>query len=275
MAKKCAFNKIYIIESLEEHEYKTGTILYNDLIRWRCEQLESGSELLLITTKSEFNNAFIQIRKETQQQDVLPLIHFEVHGSTEGLILASNELVPWYELAEFLRSINITTRNKLFVSLATCFGAYIYSEIKTHNKAPFFGFIGPWGEITDKDAAVSYYEFYDELLTSLDFTKAVEKINTSNKLPYRYHFYNSEEIFEKVYKKYEAENYSPENFEKRIIHLMAESLSNIAIRQNITLPELRLFFTTKLIEDKDKYEKQYKDNFLMIRDLSERDPMEL
>ena len=122
------FNRIYVIESLPVGEEKTGTELHNDLLRWQELRYEGFTSVLVEPrNKSDWNTMMSNILNDTENGGVLPIIHFEIHGSTnkDGLVLASHELVTWSEMRDVLEKINIASRMNLFVTLAVCHGAYL------------------------------------------------------------------------------------------------------------------------------------------------------
>ena len=194
-----------------------------------------------------------------------PFIHLEIHGSSnkDGLVLNSGQLVTWLELANRLREINILTANNLTVSLATCHGAYIYREMSLIERAPFWGFVAPWDEIDEDDVEVSFNSFFDTLLDTLDFGEAVSRLNSSNNLPYRYHFYNSEAVFDRIWTKYEQESYSPEKFKKRVLDMMSQALTDYNVRTTMTIPQIKHFIESTLVNEKDLFKKKYRESFLI------------
>lgn len=266
MKKHLSFNKIYVVESLSSTETKTGENLYNDLLRWKAEQPDKPeSELIKVSNRKEFFDCIENIKKEFNSDGKLPFIHLEMHGSTSknGLILNSGQLITWLELTNRFREINILINHNLFVSLATCFGAYIYSEIKPTDKAPFWGFVAPWGEVESGDVEVSFNSFFDTLLTTFNFNDAVKNLNETNNLPYRYHFYNAEVVFDKAFQKYEDENYNPDNFQKRVLNLIYKALEDYNVRTKLTIPQIRQYIENKLINKKEEYKEQMRRTFLM------------
>ena len=266
MNKQFSFNKIYVIESLSSSEPLTGVNLFNDLLKWKSQEIKKlQTQLIQVNSRNEFFDCIETIKNEVVNASRLPLLHFEIHGSTkkDGLVLNSGQLITWLELANRFREINILINHNLVVSFATCYGAHLYREIRPTDKAPFWGFVAPWEEVGVGDVEVSFNSFFDTLLSTLNFNEAVNKLNETNNLPYRYHFYNAEEVFEKIYDTYETVNYSPDNYNKRILGLMSKALSNINVRQTMTIPEVRRFFEDKLINAKEEYRKQYRKIFLM------------
>lgn len=260
------FNKIYVVESLSTNETRTGENLYNDLLRWKVEQNEHlESQLLQVDNRNDFFSSLETIKNEITDDGKLPFIHLEIHGSIDknGLVLNSGKLVTWLELANRFREINLLTNHNLVVSLATCFGAYIYREMRLTDTAPFWGFVAPWEEVETGDVEISFNSFFDTLLNLFDFNKAIKSLNESNQLPYRYHFYNAEEVFDRVFSKYEGDSYSPENYRKRVHDLMSQALADYNVRNTMTIHEVRQFIEDQLNNEKDNFRIEYKKRFLM------------
>lgn len=194
------FNKVYIIQSLFENDKKTGTNLYNDLLRWHEYQLKPfSSELIDVYDKKSFKESLDLIKRNIEQEKQIPYIHFEIHGNREGFVISSNENISWNELADKLREINILIKNNLFISLATCYGAYIFNALTPFDKVPFYAYIGPDGEIFENDIEVCFNSYFEILLREFDFRPALEALNKeNNNKDVFYDYKSSEDIFELI-----------------------------------------------------------------------------
>jgi hypothetical protein len=150
MSFEISFNCIYVIQSLPDHETQTGSLLYQDInIRtFRYEHLKA--KLINITSKKELQQALYDLNEAFFFQGLVPYLHFEIHGSKEGLVLKNGELVEWESLRPLLSTINYNIKNNLFVSLATCYGAYLFSAVEMTERIPFCGFVGPAHEFWEK-----------------------------------------------------------------------------------------------------------------------------
>ena len=122
---------------------KTGKEICEGTLKFQCLRENSPSfEYVQINSKKQLFEKFLSIEKSIIEFKYLPYLHFEIHGSDDksGLFLNSNELLEWNELYESLQSINIRCKNNLFISLATCYGAYM---IRAYNNptepCPFYG----------------------------------------------------------------------------------------------------------------------------------------
>lgn len=254
---------MYIIESLKSNETKSGELLYNDLIRWRKIQIDGfDAELVQIQTKQEFFDILERIRKECNLNGVYPIIHFEIHGSQDGLGMASNEMVLWKELYDYLVRINLSIGNNLFMTLAVCQGAYMMQLIKVDNHAPFWGFVGSFDVIYVPDLMARYNEFYDEFLDSKDLNKAIERLHNANPgVPSQYRFINSEMTFISLQKKYFDEKFTEKAIKER---------ANDGLEQTGTIlfhrgqkRELARKFKKRLINSKKTYFEMHKKIFFM------------
>jgi hypothetical protein len=264
---KLDFNKIYVIESLSANETKTGTNLENDIIRRRLWNHDGiTSKLYEINSKSEFYSLLSNIESEVLKDNVIPYLHFEIHGNPDGFLLNSDEQINWYEFRPRLTQINFLSRNKLWISLATCYGAYLYSTYSIVSKAPFYGYVGAWSEINIQDLSVSYERFFEKLLQEFNIEKAVKALNLSNpNLPVEYKLYNSQDVFNKTYDAYEKDKYSPKGFKERLDTIVRQGLSDPR-NKNLKLTEefIRDFAKKTLLGEKERFRKYYYDQFMMI-----------
>jgi hypothetical protein len=178
------FNKIIVIQSLKLKTQvdNTGEHLYNDIIKIRAFQNEKefGSAFYSINCKEDLEDLFKDILEAVKMRELVPVIHFEIHGSEEGLHLKNTEFVPWSAIVDFLSEINSVTKNNLLVTFATCFSSYILNYIDINKKCPFWSFVSTHTPIRNEDIAISYTQFYDILLTDRNFDKAVEALNQHN-----------------------------------------------------------------------------------------------
>jgi hypothetical protein len=266
--KEILFNKIYVIESLFPDDKKTGTLLYNDLLKIKTFQIpQLKSELFNPNTKKELIECFEKIKKEIVELDTYPFIHLELHGSNnkDGLALNSYELITWNELAEYFRAINQLCYHNLFVSLATCYGAYIFEEIKPWEPAPFWGYVGTYIKVHEDDIEVSFYSFFDTLLDTLDFNISVKSLNESNNiLEYRYVFYNAEAVFELICETYERISSEPDNIKRRAIELTKITAEKLGVTDPEIIKQEEIKMENLIINSKEYYYQKHKSIFLNL-----------
>lgn len=173
------FNKIYIIESLPDGDQKTGTQLYEDLLKYKQDEFsEFSAELCTPEDKSQFQFLLEHIKDECGAGGVYPILHFEIHGSAnkDGLVLKSGELFSWEQLRESLIIINTLSKMNLFISLAVCHGAHLLKMYKCTDRAFCAGVLGSFEEIYVNDLQLRFNEFYKELFTTFDINRAYDAL---------------------------------------------------------------------------------------------------
>jgi hypothetical protein len=181
-------NKFYFIVS--DTDEKNAKDLYQFVERC-CDQQNLSSALKLSTkylpvnSKEEFNQAISLIEKEAGN-GIMPYIHIETHGYKGGIELKSGAQITWQELLYGFTKINITCRNNLFVSIASCWaGTFTDVLSKKLNKlhearSPVYGFIGPTNDIPIGNLE-SFTNYFNILLREKDFTKAYDYLINDTK----------------------------------------------------------------------------------------------
>ncbi len=199
------FTKIIVIQSLPDNERKTGTEIHNDTISRRAwVDPNLSTELIDINRRNELFKLLERINKEAAEFDAIPFIHFETHGTEKGISLKSGQEVLWKEIIPKLREININSGNNLFVSISSCWGGNIQFEIEIIKPCPFRGFIGPMDKIYPDELLETFTNFFNELLLTDDFEKAINQLNINNNSRVEFHHLNSESYFEIVLKLHKA-----------------------------------------------------------------------
>lgn len=275
--KKLDFNKIYVIESLRVKDTKTGQFLFNDVIKRRLEQkgLNNNCELLMPTSRETFFESLEHIRKETIFKLVNPIIHFELHGSKEGIQVSNNDIITWDEIQFRLTELNFITKCNLFITMATCYGGYIYSVIKPNLRCPFWGFVGPFETVYGDEVLENYGAFYDEFIQSLDFNKAVIALNNSNlngKSTFK--FYNTEYAFKIAYENYEKKYFTEEIVEKRLNAGLTEAKKHDELK-NWSDDAIKKSLKFLMVDSKDLLKENMMSNFFMWDIFPENKPKKI
>ena len=219
MLRNFVFNKVFVIESLENNERKTGKELYNDILKWK--PLQSGMvftcEFIDLNCRNDFFDFFNKIQNDAYL-GLKPIFHFEIHGLKDksGLSLKNGEIIHYKELAIALSTVNQIIGNNLFLTLSVCHGAYLLGNVQIDKPAPFIGFVGSFDLIYNSDSLMRYTEFYDAFLMSFDLGKAIQRFLNANTLnPNTFNLIDTEETFKSVYKKYLLENTTKDGIKKR------------------------------------------------------------
>lgn len=237
------FNQIIIIESLNPNERKTGKELYNDIVSripYKIQILKTAFHH--VGSKEEFLHVFTELDRSTANNDC-PFLHFEIHGSKEGFYLHSGALITWTEVTHELRKLNIKTRNNLMVSLATCYGAWIYSSILPSQRAPFWGFIGQWDKILNSDSLVSFTQFFEYVMNckdiqQIDLLKAVTALNAFN-TGSPFSLIVAEEVFNRVLDEHEIGIKRSGALTRRVDEIFKKTVKNNVARNKFSRKGLK------------------------------------
>lgn len=263
--KKLDFNKIYVIESLRPKDKKTGQFLFNDVIKRWLEQkgLNDNCELLIPTSKETFFDCLEHIRKETIVKLVNPVIHFELHGSEKGIQVSNDDIITWDEIQFRLTELNFITKCNLFITMATCYGGYIYSVIKPNLRSPFWGFVGPFETVYGDEVLENYSAFYDEFIQTLNINNAVKALNNSKlNEKSKFKFYNTEFAFTVAYENYEKKYLTEEIVEKRLNEGLIEAKKSDELKNwsDVAIKKALKFL---MVDSKDLLKENMMTNFFM------------
>jgi len=259
------FNKIYVIQSLNEQEDElTGTQLYDEILQYFKDRYpEKDAQLINVDNRNQFFSALDHIRSECINQDVKPIIHFEIHGmeNAKGFDLNDGQ-VEWSEIYEKLIEINEASSWNLLLTMAVCYGLFSMILMKPTGKAPFSGVLGSFNEIYDKDLYIRYNAFYQALLNGLSVEDSLLDLTTANsELPNDFKLIDAEQTFKKVYQHYLNTEFTDQKIRSRfIVGLNANGISSDDPQANEH--NFNLFRTELLASRQNKFEK-HKATFFM------------
>ncbi|WNB17551.1 hypothetical protein [Marivirga arenosa] len=205
-------NTIYVIESLPKDERQTGAELYNDIIKRYAEFSQRDLKLITyhikLSSKDELLNLLDHLKSTIPNMNLGLLIHIESHGSEDGIHLANGDMVSWSELQEPLYTINYEADNKLYISMANCYGRFLYKTIDTAKKAPFCAFLSTSKKISPSEIGEYFDPFFDQLIKLRDFILAYKaRENFESKFYYK----DVEMIFDEALIKWDEDiNSNPE-----------------------------------------------------------------
>jgi len=173
--------RIYIIESLADSDLKTGSNLFNDLLKYlEYKDSLNDSELIKVKTKTDFLSAFNIIERNIKEESIFPIIHIEAHGNEKSIVLEKGEIL-WSDLYDELIKINVLLSNRLILVLAMCNGGWITSCFNPEKRAPFRYLLSSANVVYEKELQNALVEFYSTFFFSEYPTLCLENLNNEIK----------------------------------------------------------------------------------------------
>ena len=233
---KAEFNKIWVIESLPKGDLKTGRNLFDSQLR----KATFDHPKLNISYKDPENKqnslkVLENIRDEAKDYGNYPIIHFECHGTPDGLATTNGEQIGWYELRKILIEINYACRLNHVIVLAACNGAHMIKVATMLDRAPFCAIIGSEDEVKASDAEKDFGVFYTEYFKNLDANTAISALNQEGAgINRRYQFYYAVGLFIEKYKIYHKDYCSGKGLRQRKEELLTQKLIDPILSSDIT-----------------------------------------
>jgi hypothetical protein len=263
--KPLEFSHIFVIESLRPEDELTGTRLFNRAIYPGMLEkgLENNCDHFKVATKQDFFNSLSDIKEKIISDEVYPIIHLEMHGSKNGLQVTSFERITWLELQPILIELNVLCKNNLFLTMATCYGGYIYNAISPRYQSPFWGFVGPFEKVQEDEILADFTNFYYEFLNTLNLNAAETALHRQNyPNASKFRFQNIEFAFKKVYENYETKHLTPERVEERLTQL-EEEFRKTGEYEEWTSENIRDFARNVIVGQNDEIKHKMMTRFFM------------
>ncbi len=164
---------IIVIQSLSDTDKKTGEELYNDIIKRKIDYIQP---VIIKMTHKFYNilskNNFIELLNEiiiiSELMTGGVLIHLEMHGASDksSLVFADNTNIEWEEIVDLFREINIITKNNLYITMATCYGRYLFEGVKLQKKSPYSGYISASKSVYESEILEDFSILFESLIIS-------------------------------------------------------------------------------------------------------------
>jgi hypothetical protein len=175
------FNGIVILDAVPEGELNTARRLKEDLKDISC-YVANGLQVryVRIDTTYALRVGISEILDEIKNNGLNPWLHLDGHGLSDqsGFQLSGGTACSWVQLKELITPLNIALGLNLVLILSTCFGGSFASAIRTVDRAPVLGLIGPTREVTIGEIERAFPAFYRTFFESLSLKKAIDALNT-------------------------------------------------------------------------------------------------
>ena len=182
----------------------------------------------------------------------------------DGLVLKNGELVAWKTLRPSFATLNYNVENNLFISLATCYGAYIFKAVDLLDRIPFAEFIGPVEEIPAGEIEVDWTEYFNILLSKKSFFDAIIGLN-GFQTNFRYAFFTAEQIFDRYSKVYLSAFSSRKERREKVMSLHRRVKEFPGLKEQYTAHQLNDIFKLYVTNQKQVIER-IKDYFMLRSD---------
>lgn len=172
---------IVVIQSLNPNDYKTGEILYQDVLKYKkYHKTESFSSFYDVNSPKEFYLTVQIIEKSLSAGDILSL-QIETHGCDEGIGFSNGEILKWNDFYDIIRPLNIKTGHLLFVVMAMCKSISMISAIDPEKRAPYRAFVCTTRVVSSDEIYRGFLAFYDNYFNLLDISHALTALQNEVK----------------------------------------------------------------------------------------------
>lgn len=195
---------IVVFQSLPANDQQTGQDLYDDCIKRRIDYMQENEQKMThsfydIQNKEQLIELFKYYETNAEYMADGLLFHFEMHGDqNDGLLLKNGEYIAWTELITLFRPINVKTNNRLFITMATCYGRFLYTGIDdAYKKSPYSGYISSSREVTSQEVLEDFDLLFETLI---DKRNIIQAFIDTEETQSRFFYKDMEATFEDAFK---------------------------------------------------------------------------
>jgi len=255
------FGRLIIIESIPSGQAPTGKQLFDALHAVATKTHPGLSvEYAFVGSRTDFEGTLKKIWTETVATRKIPLLHFEAHGSDEGLELANGEFEYWDELGELLSAINEASGFDLFVSVSACMGAYLNTRLSPTRPAPFSACLSVSKTQFPDELYRGFDAFYRTLMSTGQGDDALTALKAQNKGGASFFIGEASHFFHLACRKYFEQYCTQEKYRERIERILAEATEKG--KPTKSHDEIRQFF---LSSERPYFEKFRQTYFMLDR----------
>jgi hypothetical protein len=209
MGASITFNKIFLLHSLQKEEYRLTDKLELQAFPELQRQRENFQFVSYETNSHEqMNHALDVITEEAKKSEMLPLIQFDMHGTTESFLTKDFEPILFEDIYSKLAVINKLSRFNLLLVIVSCEGASFISQMLPTRPSPCWGIIGSSKNFVNVEAS-NFVEMYEKVLHEERGWRVTDILNDGISKTTRFTTFAAEEIFKTIFKMY-IENYAGE-----------------------------------------------------------------
>ena len=262
---KFFFNKLFIIQSLEDSDRKTGTELENILNTWATKNnVPIQAVLFDVETKEEWEATWNGIYTSIRDCANIPIIHLVMHGNESyvGIKKGYRGLIPLSELFDKVRKANELSRNIIFLSMAVCKGLNVIRSLSVSKHMPFCGLLASENPLSNDESLANYALFYKSFFTKLNIDKAKAELKANGIHPELYKLSKPEEIFMNAMCGYLESQSKDDKIEERARTIA--NMGNIDIRDEQEWKDFVETVRTLVKEEDEKHYQLYVNTFFLF-----------
>ena len=262
---KFFFNKLFIIQSLEDSDRKTGTELENILNTWATKNnVPIQAVLFDVETKEEWEATWNGIYTSIRDCANIPIIHLVMHGNESyvGIKKGYRGLIPLSELFDKVRKANELSRNNIFLSMAVCKGLNVIRSLSVSKHMPFCGLLASEDSLLNDETLANYTLFYKSFFTKLNIDEAKAELQATGIHPELYTFSKPEEIFMNAMCGYLESQSKDDKIEERARTIA--NMGNIDIRDEQEWKDFVETVRTLVKEEDEKHYQLYVNTFFLF-----------
>ncbi|QKZ14191.1 hypothetical protein [Spirosoma sp. KUDC1026] len=205
-------NKYYILQSLREHDRKTGRELF-DTLKNKCDIFFQEYH-----SKNELKSILEYISIDTQISNSIPFVHFDCHGDENGVGVVKSDFteedITWNELGDQFREIYITSSKRSVLCFSSCEGFNSSKLVPQFKVCPFSYVAGSFEKITFNDSLNGYRDFYEQIISGIDIKQAAYHVHQKYS-DLKFLCFSAEVLFEVASTSYLKEKTTLEELQKR------------------------------------------------------------
>lgn len=194
------FDKVFVLKSLGESDTYADALYYKT-IEPCCKNSGCAKEPPIeIFDRGDWKNAIDKILNDEYKY---PLVHIECHGDkVKGLELRLGDNIPWNEMLDDLRRVNVRSGMNLITTMATCFSKENAFSINMSGlPAPYLFSLTARKKVESKVTYEMYSIFFNELITTGDMYKALKRVERERPdLPSHFVLFTLPFLFEDAWK---------------------------------------------------------------------------
>lgn len=259
---KNRFNAIVILDAIPEGELNTARLLRENL-KDIANFVIDGLHVFYyrIETMDCLEHAISDLIRKNREAEIQPWLHLDGHGLIDesGFVFAGGTHCNWSELKNLITPLNVAMGLNLMLIMATCHGGSFVKAIRTTDRAPIWGLIGPVQKVTIGQIEASFPAFYQAFFESYSSSKALKVLNESSPVT-NYYVTTADHFFYEVWKSYKENHCS-----KRMIKKRASLMYQKAKSKNLyKIPSIGEF--KRMLSDRSKEKhlfEKYRDNYFM------------